>query len=300
MSVRLVHFAQSTVAIEHCGAAAEALVEFLFAHLPAPAPAAPQAGFCLTETPANGLWQLVENDTLAQAAVPAGVVAEHLLGRTTYQIAWHSQGGLVFHAAAVGRQDQGLLLPGTMGAGKSTLTAWLLTRGFHYLTDELSFIPHQAMAVRGFARPLNLKHAARPALQSLVSDDRSAGRIVSGELSDLMAPEVFSPLPVLAEVPLRLVLFPRYQPGLPLTLTPLTPAQAGLALTGCLINARNLPEHGFPEIVRLARTVPAYRLDYGGFAQLPAALEALWGAEETLAPAAGATCLAEGQAPAGG
>jgi hypothetical protein len=36
----------------------------------------------------------------------------------------------------------------------------------------------------------------------------------------------------------------------------------------CLINARNLPDHGFPEITRLARSVPAYKMTYANFVQV--------------------------------
>jgi hypothetical protein len=42
-----------------------------------------------------------------------------------------------------------------------------------------------------------------------------------------------------------------------------------------LINARNLPEHGFAQVARLARKVPAYRMTYSSFAQLRAPLQDL-------------------------
>jgi hypothetical protein len=35
-----------------------------------------------------------------------------------------------------------------------------------------------------------------------------------------------------------------------------------------LVNARNLPRHGVPEIIRLASSTPAYRLHYSGFDQI--------------------------------
>jgi len=59
----------------------------------------------------------------------------------------------LFHAAALAWQGRGLLLPGKISAGKTTLTAWLLSRGLDYLTDELVFIPQGTVAVRGLARP---------------------------------------------------------------------------------------------------------------------------------------------------
>jgi hypothetical protein len=52
---------------------------------------------------------------------------------------------------------------------------------------------------------------------------------------------------------------------------------------GCLINARNLPEHGFLEVTRLARTVPAFSLRYGDFAQLEQWVVTLEGSSDPFA-----------------
>jgi hypothetical protein len=65
-----------------------------------------------------------------------------------------------------------------------------------------------------------------------------------------------------------LILFPHYQPGASLNWRPLTKAQAGLHLMECLVNARNLPDHGFAEVARMAKMAPAYRLEYSRFDQL--------------------------------
>jgi hypothetical protein len=43
-----------------------------------------------------------------------------------------------------------------------------------------------------------------------------------------------------------------------------------------LINARNLEEHGFPEVARLARLIPAYELTYGAFEQIEGKIEGLF------------------------
>src|SRR5688572_645043 len=43
---------------------------------------------------------------------------------------------LIFHAAALSYQERGLLLSGKSGSGKSTLAAWLMSKGYQYLTDE--------------------------------------------------------------------------------------------------------------------------------------------------------------------
>ncbi len=45
----------------------------------------------------------------------------------------------------------------------------------------------------------------------------------------------------------------------------LTPAQAGWGLMRCLIDARNLPNHGFTAIAQLARQTPARQVRYVDF-----------------------------------
>ena len=57
----------------------------------------------------------------------------------------------------------------------------------------------------------------------------------------------------------------------------LSRAQAGLELMQCLINARNLPDHGFPEVTRLARAMPAYKMTYANFAQIEPHIFRLFG-----------------------
>jgi hypothetical protein len=73
---------------------------------------------------------------------------------------------------------------------------------------------------------------------------------------------------VIEQAPIDRMIFPRYQAEGEPVIQRLSKAQAGLALMECLVNARNLPEHGFPEIVRLAQVAPAYRLIYSHFAQI--------------------------------
>jgi hypothetical protein len=211
----------------------------------------------------------------------AAKAADLLLSQSCYHLADRSQGGVLFHAGALARPGQGtgLLLPGGIGAGKTTLTAWLLTRGLDYLTDELAFVPDGAETMQTFARPLNLKRPARAALRGCFNFKRHADRMLSTSAGDLISPDALQPTR-LAGAPgdtlVSLIIFPRYQAGSHFVWQPLSKAQAGLALMKCLVNARNLPEHGFPQISRLAKTVPAYHMTYADFDQVEAQLEGLF------------------------
>ena len=63
---------------------------------------------------------------------------------------------LLVHAGAVARDGQAVLFPGVSGAGKSTMTAACLRRGFGYLTDEMVAVDLGSGQVKGWPRPLML------------------------------------------------------------------------------------------------------------------------------------------------
>lgn len=269
--MRLISFAGSAVQIEVEGERAAAIVEFLYRHAPADDPTPPHVTLrlCSDET---GRFRLYRDGDMRYEGDSAGVAAEILLGDSCYHLADRSQGGLLFHAATLSWQGRAVMLPGTIGAGKTTLAAWLLCQGFDYLTDELVFIVHDDTAVQALARPLNFKCAGRAVWQSLLPPATDLSDLLGSTTTDLVPPEWFNPQPTLAgpprPTPLNLIIFPRFQPNAEFNLHLLTKAQAGLELMQCLVNARNLPGHGFDDISRLARAVPAYRLTYAGFDQL--------------------------------
>lgn len=274
MNTRQVHFARSAIRLEFEGERPAQIVNFLFGAIADSGPAAPHRRYRLLDSPAGELLADVDDSPAYRHRNPAEM-AGWLLGNVGYHLADRSRGGLLFHAGALAWGERGLILPGTMGAGKTTLTAWLLTRGFDYLSDELVFVPDQSEQIEALARPLNLKRPARPALAGFVDFDSPSAQILSAHNSDLVLPVVLRPANRLSQPALRQIVFPRYRAGSELALERLSAAQTGQALMQCLINARNLPGHGFTEIARLARQTPACRLTYGGFHQLGSAIEAL-------------------------
>jgi hypothetical protein len=126
--------------------------------------------------------------------------------------------------------------------------------------------------------PLTLKRAARAALRDHFDFERHAGRLLSTPAGDLILPEALRPARPAGAPGATLVstiIFPCYQAGSDFVWQPLSKAQAGLALMKCLVNARNLPEHGFPHISRLVKMIPAYHMTYANFDQVEAQLEDL-------------------------
>lgn len=64
------------------------------------------------------------------------------------------------HAGCVALDGTGLALMAPSGTGKSTLTAYLVIRGWQYLSDELARIEPGGALVRAFPKPMNLSDAS--------------------------------------------------------------------------------------------------------------------------------------------
>jgi hypothetical protein len=274
---RIIHFAGSSIFVEYSGEKAARIVDFLYQFLPTDIDSEGIADVNYRILPGSEPDRLLlyREDTLIYEGNGEAELAEMLLGYTGHDLADRSHGGLLFHSGALAWKGKGLLLPGGIAAGKTTLTLWLATRGFSYLTDELVYVKDGANTFLSFTRPLNLKAPSRTILQNDFDLGNNREYVLSTVLGDLISPVLFSSGERRGETPLSLIIFPRYSPGRDFILRPLSKAQGGLELMKCLVNARNLPAHGFPEIARLAKTVPAYSMSYSDFDQIGNRIETL-------------------------
>ena len=100
-----------------------------------------------------------------------GAVLQMLTSSCLEQFAAECRDGLMFHAAAVAKVDQAMLLPAESGTGKTILTAWLCDRGFALLSDEAVFLPRRSKQVEPFRRFLDVKASGRHALSSFIDLD---------------------------------------------------------------------------------------------------------------------------------
>jgi len=271
-----ISFAGTAVAVEYEGERPAKILQFLFEAVPVSDSARPEIVYRLHYDDQADLFTLKKDSTPLLQSRDEAAVADVLLGSVCHQLAWHSRGGLLFHAGGLAWQGCGLLLPGMMGAGKTTLTAWLLGRGWHYLSDEMVFIANHSDTLTALPRPLNLKHPARSVLKpQLDYISHHTGQIYSTPTTDLVSPRLFNPATRFSVPPLWLIIFPHFQAEGQFSLQRLSKAQTGLALMKCLVNARNLSGHGFAGISRLARQTPAFKMNYSHFDQIGDTVEQL-------------------------
>lgn len=115
----------------------------------------------------------VGNDGLGRLTIDGSTrvdgVEPHVLIGTFYQtILEHlhpaTRWCAMFHAGAVAREGRAIIVAAPSGFGKSTLIAYLVARGFEYLSDDLASLRAQDHAVAAFPLPISVKSGAAQAL----------------------------------------------------------------------------------------------------------------------------------------
>jgi hypothetical protein len=223
-------------------------------------------------------WFLLVSADVTHYTGPLGVgFAAALYDVVIHQLLNSNCSGVALHAGALVRNGRVMLLPGASGAGKSTLTAWLAAKdGITCLTDELVLVSEEGggLVLTPFTRPLCLKPGSRDVVKTFLP--RAALADSLEDQQGLMVPlrRINAIVPPLHLVPSQL-LFPFFRPGVPCALEPLSPARVLPLLFSCDVNGRNLADHGFSLLTRLARSTSAHRLVFSSFDGLDTVLNDL-------------------------
>ena len=181
------------------------------------------------------------------------------------------KGAVALHAGAVESNGKAVLVAGASGAGKTSLTCWLIDRDLRYLTDEIVLLRPDPPLVGWLPRSLVVKAGSARHITGMRAF-RTLDRVSAGSELMLRVPAI----PVAdAPLPVSLIIFPSFKAGSTLRIEGLSAAECGLKLVECNLNARNFPDGGFAAIARLAREAPAFRLEYGHFDQLPDCLDVI-------------------------
>ena len=191
-----------------------------------------------------------------------------------WSIAMQAHQFLMLHSAAVERNGRVLLLPAWPGAGKSTLCAALVSRGWRLFSDEFGLVRVDDGQLVPLPRPVPLKNRSIGVIrdfapQAELGPDFHGTR--KGTVAHLRSPDACVQQAAVPAPPGWLV-FPRYQAGVPLRLEPILEPQAFLKLSNNSFNYQLLGLQGFQGIARLVRDCDCYILSYSN---LDEAIEAM-------------------------
>jgi hypothetical protein len=198
----------------------------------------------------------------------------HLSEIVIRRLAEHVDTGVSLHSGVVGWNGRSVLIPGDSGAGKSSLTAWFVSKGFDYVTDELAVLNGEGIV--GFPRSLMLRSGADTAVSQF---PRFAGFTMRQAGPALMIqpenPANARPGDLPQDLPCGLSIFPAFERGASLAIESISPAKACVRLAACSGNTHSLPDGWFAALNEFVRRVPAVEVSYGAFTQIDDVVDTL-------------------------
>lgn len=172
---------------------------------------------------------------------------------------------LQLHAASVAYQGRGVILAGTSGVGKSTLTAGLLARGCKYFCDEITLIEPGTLLLRAFPKAINLKSGSFETVRELNLPLARECRHIKKHKGPVgfLSPRAIEPLCVADPCPVCYVIFPHYTESVKPCLRPVTRTQAAFRLTGCALNRAAFGVQAPAILTEIVRHAQCYSLETG-------------------------------------
>jgi hypothetical protein len=209
-------------------------------------------------------WALGLDGATVLRDAPASLALERFAWEVN-QLAWSSSTpGVFVHAGAVRLEGAGVLLCAGSGRGKSTLTMGLCERGARYLSDEIAVLDIERATMHGFARPIALRYGSWPLVERLEPN-------CPPEVADFMDDVWFLvPPEVERECAVDAIVFPIYDPTVPVRLDRVEPSEAVAILAD---QSPNLVRRGPDARDDLARLVGSVRCRRLVFSDLAAACE---------------------------
>jgi HprK-related kinase A len=154
---------------------------------------------------------------------------------------------LIIHAAVVEKNGLAAILPAPPGSGKSTLTAGLVLSGWRLLSDELTLIDRKTGLIQPLPRPVSLKNQSIDVIRQFAPNvfiNRASHDTAKGTVAHMRPPNDSVSNQYDTARP-GWVIFPKWEPGAPATLTPRSQAQTFMFLAENAFNYSHLGADGF-------------------------------------------------------
>lgn len=192
-------------------------------------------------------------------------------------IATGSNQYLIVHAAVVAKNGQAIILPGEPGAGKSTLCAALVSRGWRLLSDEMALIDSVGEGVTPVPRPIGLKNQSI-AIMKEYADGASIGSSVTDTAKGTVAhmrPPTSSIAQTDRDAQPEYIIFPAYSAESKTELKEVDKAYAFTKIAEQSFNYHILGKDGFMTLERLVSRCTVFDLRYSQLDSVIAEIDTL-------------------------
>ena len=188
-------------------------------------------------------------------------------------LVWNEHDHLLLHAGSVAIDGRGILIPGSSGAGKSSLTMSLLLNGAQYFSDELTAISISSGEFVAFPKALSCRDIS---MFPELDEDAWFGP-TDEDLAEGIEPDGWKPVwfthaedarvgSIGASVKITHVIFPHRGDGHAPQLQPISESEVMRGLLRHSINFCRVRKQGFHQLARTAGELQGYRLIGNGLA----------------------------------
>lgn len=171
---------------------------------------------------------------------------------------------LIIHSAIVAKGEHALILPGKPGAGKSTLCAALINKGWRLLSDEMALIEPNTNIATPIPRPVSLKNESIEIIRKF-APDTTFGPIIKdthkGTVTHIKPPES-SILDKSEKAHIKWIVFPKFELDSPLEVSELSKAQALIQIAGETFNYGMLGLKGFTTLKKIVSNCDIINFKY--------------------------------------
>lgn len=185
-------------------------------------------------------------------------------------IAAHEYSRFLLHAAVLVKNNKAIIFPALPGSGKSTLSVYLGLAGWSVYSDEMAIIDVVSHNVIPVFRPVCLKNDSISLVKSWyptatltpVCRDTQKGDVAHAKVLSWQHYQQLTPVPVKA------VVFPKYQKGAGLNIYPLEQVDAFELTSRNAFNYNVLGETAFNVISNIVGEASLYQLEYDAMSDL--------------------------------
>jgi len=176
----------------------------------------------------------------------------------------HSNDYVILHAAVVEKNGHAIIFPGEPGAGKSTLCAALVLRGWRLLSDEMAMIDIDSQQLIPIPRPISLKNESIEVIRSFapnvimgpVAHDTSKGTVTHVKPPrDSVLKSTESAIPAW-------IVKPNYTPDAPSKLEEINSGELFMHLVKNAFNYSVLGEVAFHTLADIVKKCRCYEFTY--------------------------------------
>lgn len=186
----------------------------------------------------------------------------------------------LLHAGAVSRNEKGIILPGPSESGKSSLSLALTSKGYRYLSDELAVLDPSSGELHPFPKPVSIKD--KSVFPDIVQNDNFWLGPENGDEGNerpvwYVHPEDVASGSISPPVPVRYIIFPRYNPDEAPRLQALRPDEALRKLIDNSVNFARFGRNGLRLLSALVADARCFSLSVNGLAATTSLIDELAG-----------------------